>query len=142
MMEAKSEIVSLEPDALQVGASREECSLLGNRCPRCVLVFFPRRHFCTRCCNPGLEEIQLSRKGRLRSFTTAYQKPNYAQVEPPYLIGEIELPERVVVYSLLTECSAEELKIGAEMELATVKVRDDEREGKMATVLAYAFRPF
>lgn len=141
MMEAKSEIVSLEPDALQVGASREECSLLGNRCPRCVLVFFPRRHFCTRCCNPGLEEIQLSRKGRLRSFTTAYQKPNYAQVEPPYLIGEIELLEGVVIYSLLTQCSPKELKVGEEMELATIQVREENREGKRVTVLAYAFRP-
>lgn len=141
MMEAKSEIVSLEPDALQVGASREECSLLGNRCPRCALVFFPRRHFCTRCCNPGLEKIQLSGKGHLRSFTTVYQKPKYAIVEPPYLMGEIELPEGVVIYSLLTQCSSEELKVGEEMELATVQVREENRESKIVAVLAYAFRP-
>lgn len=75
------------------------------------------------------------------SFTSVYQKPKYAVVEPPYVVGEIELPEGVVVYSLLTRCSARELKTGAEMELAAVKVREEERQGEPATVLAYAFMP-
>lgn len=141
MAKAKAQFVSLEPAALEVGASEEECCLLGNRCPRCDLVFFPRRYFCTRCCGSGLEEIRLSRKGPLLSFTSVYQKPKYAAVEPPFLIGEIELPEKVVVYSLLTCSSSAELKIGMMMELAPVKVREEERDGERVTVLVYAFRP-
>jgi len=58
------------------------------------------------------------------------------------MIGEIELPEGAVVYSLLTECSAKELKIEAEMELAMVELREEVREGRSVTLLAYAFRPF
>ncbi len=141
MVESKPHLLSLEPTVLEVGVSEEKCSLLANRCPRCDLVFFPRRHFCTRCCSPELEEIRLSGKGCLKSLTSVYEKPKYAAVEPPYMVGEIELPQRVVVYALLTQCSSEKLKIGAEMELTTVKVREEVQEGKHVTVLAYAFRP-
>ncbi len=102
MVEPEARRVSLEPAAFEVQSLEEECSLLGNRCPPCDLVFFPRCHFCTRCSKSGLEEIRLGRKGRLLSFTSGYQKPKHAVVEPPYLVEEIELPERVVVYLLLT----------------------------------------
>ncbi len=141
MAETRVRLVSLEPGAFEVGSSPEQCSLLGNTCQRCGLAFFPRRHFCTRCCNARLDEIELSKRGSLKSFTSVYQKPKYAVVEPPYLVGEIELPEKVVVYSLITQCSREELKLGAEMELAAIKVREEEREGIPVTLLAYAFRP-
>ncbi len=141
MAEARIEPVSLEPAAFEVGNTENECGLLGNRCPQCDLVFFPRRHFCTRCSASRLEEIRLSKKGRLLSFTTVYQKPKFSSVEPPYLMGEIDLPERVVVYSLLSQSQHEELKIGGEVELVAVKVREEEREGKRVTVMGYAFRP-
>ena len=70
-----------------------------------------------------------------------YQKPRYAEVEPPYLVGEIELPEGVLVYSLLTRCSAGRLKIGSEMKLAAIKVREEDQGGKPVAVLAYSFTP-
>ena len=71
-----------------------------------------------------------------------YQKPKFAIVEPPYLMGEVDLPEKVVIYSLLTRGLHEELKIGGEVELTAVKVREEEREGKRVVVFGYAFRPF
>ena len=147
MAEAKIQPVSLEPAAFEVGNSEDECVLLGNRCPQCDLVFFPRRHFCTRCSGSGLEENRLSKKGRLLSFTTVHQKPKFAIVEPPYLMGEVDLPEKVVIYSLLTQLGQltkglhEELKIGGEVELTAVKVREEEREGKRVAVFGYAFKP-
>ncbi len=141
MSEEKPSLLSLEPAAFEIGATEEECDLLGNRCPQCDLFFFPQRHFCARCCGSGLEIVRLSRKGSLRSFTTVYQKPRYAEVEPPYLMGEIELPEGVLVYSLLTCCSASRLKIGSEMKLAAIKVREELQGGKPVAVLAYSFTP-
>lgn len=71
-----------------------------------------------------------------------YQRPKYSTVEPPYLLGEIELPERVVVYSLLIGCAPEELRMGQEVELTTVQVREEERKGERVALLAYAFRPY
>ena len=74
-----------------------------------------------------------------------YQKPKFAIVEPPYLMGEVDLPEKVVIYSLLTQLTRglhKELKIGGEVELTAVKVREEEREGKRVVVFGYAFRPF
>jgi len=85
--------------------------------------------------------VRLSRKGTLKSFTTVYQKPKYGTVEPPYLMGEIELPEGVLVYSLLTLCSAADIKIGSEMRLAAVKIREEVQGETAVTVLAYSFAP-
>jgi len=141
MIQEKPKPVSLEPAAFEVGPSEGDCRLLANKCDPCSLVFFPRRHFCTRCCAAGLAEIRLSKGGLLGSFTTVYQRPKYAVVEPPYLMGEVELPEGVVVYSLLIQCSVKDVKIGTAMELAAVHVREGESEGKPVSVLAYAFKP-
>ncbi len=53
-----------------------------------------------------------------------------AEIETDKAVVEIELPERVVVYSLLTQCSAGGLKIGSEMKLAAIKVREEVQGGK------------
>lgn len=141
MSDAKTLLVSLEPEAFSVGAVEDDCDLLGKRCPRCELFFFPQRDFCTRCCSSNLEIVRLNRKGFLRSFTTVFQKPKHATVEPPYIMGEIELPEGVLVYTLLSQCSAADIKIGSEMKLAPLKIKEEQQGETVVAVLAYSFVP-
>jgi uncharacterized OB-fold protein len=109
--------------------------LIGSRCKRCGKVFFPRRSVCGECYGKDLEEIPLSTRGKLYTYTIAYVGP---RSEVPYAFGYIELPEGVKVFALLTEADPGKLKVDMDVELTTkiIKSSIDGRE-----VLVYAFKP-
>lgn len=112
--------------------------LIASRCPHCRCFFFPRRAICAACDGSGLEEAMLSRSGCIWSDTVAHQAPPGAVVQPPYVIGQVELPERVLVHALITNCAPEDARIGMEVEIVPVKVREDEER---RDIVAFAFRP-
>lgn len=103
----------------------EEPHLIGNRCSACKDYFFPKAYACRNpnCMGEDLEEVFLSRRGNVWSFTN-----NYYQPPPPYLpLGDFEpyaivvvdLPEEklMVMGQLASGNRFEDLKIGMEMEL-------------------------
>lgn len=96
-------------------------SLLGSRCRACGELFFIRRAICECCQGQDLEDVTLSSRGRLHSFTVMYYPapPPYQPPEPfvPYGVGWVELQDGIVVYSLLTENDPARLHTGMEMEL-------------------------
>lgn len=115
----------------------DEPRLLGTRCSESGTVFFPPETTMSRA--PGhataeLEPVELSRTGRLWSYTSAgYQPPEpYIPVSDPYepfFIAAVELEaEKMVV---LGQCpagvTADDLEVGCEMELVldTLFTEDD-----------------
>ena len=112
--------------------------LIANRCPQCNCFFFPRRVLCAACGRGGLEETVLSPRGRIWSYSVAHQAPPGAVVQPPYVIAQVELPERVLVFALITDCAPEEARIGMEVEITPMKVAADD-QGR--DIMAFAFRP-
>ncbi len=119
--------------------------LLGSRCTACGARFFPKTAACRNpeCGRGGLEEVALSRTGRVWSFTdNRYQPPPpYVAPDPfePYAIAAVELTdERMVVLGQLAPgADADSLTIGAEMELTLGTLyEDDEHE-----YLVWKWRP-
>ncbi len=111
--------------------------LLGSRCRSCGARFFPKT---AACRNPGcgqgeLEEVPLSRTGRVWSFTdNRYQPPPpFVASDPfePYAIAAVELSDErmVVLGQLVPGADVAELAVGSEMELALGTLyEDDEHE--------------
>jgi len=116
--------------------SSEKPYLIGSRCRDCQEVMFPSRSICLNCFGDNFEEVALSSKGKLFTFTINYQGPK--EFSTPYASGYIDLPEGVRIYSLLTDWENKDLKIGMEMELVIDKIKED-REGN--EVVGYKFRP-
>ncbi len=114
----------------------EKPYLVGSRCRNCQEVMFPQRPICLNCFGKDLEQVRLSSRGKLFTFTINHQGPK--EFSAPYASGYIDLPEGVRIYSLLTDWEAKGLKIGAEMELVIEKIKED-KEGNI--VLGYKFRP-
>jgi uncharacterized OB-fold protein len=114
----------------------EKPYLIGSRCRDCQEVMFPQKRICLNCFGKDLEQVALSSRGRLFTFTINHQGPK--EFSAPYASGYIDLPEGVRIYSLLTDWEAKGLKIGAEMELVIEKMKDD-LEGN--EVVTYKFRP-
>lgn len=104
----------------------EKPYLIGSKCRSCGEVIFPPRRSCRRCSSRDLEEIALSRRAKLYSFTTIMVKLPGAKLEPPYFVGLVELPEGERIRTLLTDSDPASLRIGDEMEVVIDVVYEDE----------------
>ncbi len=123
-----------------------EARLLGSRCGGCGTVFFPKESaFCRNpSCEGGeMEEVPLSNRGRLWSFTNnCYPPPQpYVAADPfvPYAVAAVELEaeKMVVLGQVVPGVGVEELEAGMEMELVTDTLfEDDDNE-----YLVWKWRP-
>jgi uncharacterized OB-fold protein len=118
----------------------EKPQLIGSKCPACGEVYFPKRErgVCIHCGHCGLEEVKLSRRGKIRSFSVVMQQPTqFFLGKAPYAYGWIDLPD-VRVRALFTGCDFKELKLDMPVELVIERLGDDEQGNE---VLAPKFRP-
>jgi uncharacterized OB-fold protein len=110
--------------------------LLGTRCTACAAVFFPRED--VHCRNPGcaggdLEEVPLSRRGRIWSYTDSrYRPPSPYVSDPelpwePYALIAVELEsERIVVLGqAVPGITAADLAVGMEVEAVPGVLSED-----------------
>jgi uncharacterized OB-fold protein len=131
--------VSLNERLFRLDDSKGGCPvLIGGRCPDCGHHFFPRRAICPGCGRGDLESADLSGTGKIWTYTIAHQTPPGAVVQSPHIIAQVELPELVIITSLITGCKPEDAQVGMEVEIVPVKVQEDE-EGR--DVFAFAFQP-
>jgi len=116
----------------------EQPRLIASRCKKCGEVFFPKRMACLKCTAMDMEQILLSDRGKLYSFTITRLAPPGSVVKPPYVLASIEMPEGVNVHSVLTDCDLDKVQIGDPMELVLETIKQDET-GR--DVVAFKFKP-
>ena len=116
----------------------EKGYLIGSRCRTCDETFFPKRVYCASCTGKDLEELALSTKGKIHTFTISRVVPPGSIMKAPYVIAQIRLPEGVQVTSVLKDCDLEALDIGMDVELVIEKVMEDEEGNE---VMAFKFKP-
>lgn len=113
--------------------------LIGTKCTSCGTYYFPKQtHFCRNpaCEGEEFEEVQLSRTGKLWSYTNAmYQPPEpFVAADPyvPYSIGAVQLEkEQMIVLGQMVEgVNCDQIKVGDEVELVldTLYENDEERK--------------
>ena len=115
----------------------EKPALIASRCPRCGEHFFPKRAICLACGQVGLEEAYLTGPGKIWTFTVARMTPPGSLIEAPYVVAQVELPEKVIVTSVLSDCDVDSVRVDMPVELVLEKVKQDE-EGN--DVVAFKFR--
>lgn len=107
--------------------------LLGARCKACGTYYFPPQiSYCRNpdCQGENFEQVELSRTGKLWSWTNAcYAPPEpFVVAEPyqPFAIAAVELAKEkmVVLGAVVTGVGVERLSAGMEMELALEKLAD------------------
>ena len=113
--------------------------LLGSRCSACAEVFYPRRLVCARCLHEGCDDVELSTRGRLWTWTYVHV-PLFAKKDrsvDAYGVGQVDLPEGPRVQAILVG-GPDDFEIGMELELdlETLKQDDDGND-----VVIYRFRP-
>jgi len=119
----------------------EQPQLIASKCLQCGELYFPRKvdRRCVYCQQENLEDVKLSRRGKLYSFTVVMQEPGggYYKGPVPYAYGCVDLPEGIRIVSLLTESDPEKLEVGMDVEMVVEKLCDD--EGNVVTT--FKFKP-
>lgn len=115
--------------------SPEGSFLIANKCTSCKQIFFPKSLSCLDCFSDDMEELRLSRRGKLYSYTIGYMPASHFQ--PPYAIGYIDMPEGVRIFSPLNITEDKPFKIGMEMEVTIETLwLDGDNE-----IIGYKFKP-
>ena len=111
-----------------------EPTLLGSRCTACRSTYFPpTAGFCRNpvCAGEEFETTELSRRGRVWSYTDAqYQPPPpyVPRTDPyePFALAAVELPEGLVVLGQVASgYGVEHLAVGHEVELVVEPLYTD-----------------
>jgi uncharacterized OB-fold protein len=124
----------------------QEPRLIGNRCQSCGHYFFPkaktcRNPFCKK--TKPLEEVQLSKNGKLFAYTVNYYPPPppYHAPDPfvPFGVASIELPEGIKVGGQIPKSvDLSTLKVGMEMETVREVLYEDDQGNE---VISWMFQP-
>jgi uncharacterized OB-fold protein len=108
------------------GEDGRDPALLGSRCERCGTFAFPAEtSYCKNpdCSSASFESVELSRRGRIWSYTDArYQPPPpYMAADPyvPFCLAAVELADEklVVMGQVVPGVTVEDLAVGDEVEL-------------------------
>lgn len=108
--------------------------LIGSQCDTCGTYFFPRlSSFCRNpaCDGSTFTDVELSRTGKVWSYTNASYKPPepYVAAEPfePYAIAAVELDrEKIIVLGqVIKGVDVDQLKVGMSMELVLESLFED-----------------
>jgi uncharacterized OB-fold protein len=120
--------------------------LIASKCKSCGQIIFPAQVSCPNCCLEDVEQILLSKKGTLWTWTVQgfypksppYAGPDTPETFVPFGVGYVELSNEVRIESRLTENDPEKLTVGMEMELVVEKFKEDEEGNE---VMIFAFQP-
>jgi len=119
----------------------DQPALLGSRCTTCTSTYFPptgnQDGFCRNpaCDGERFEVVELSRRGRIWSYTDAQYQPPAPYVAPhaegetyaPFALAAVELAEGMVVLGQVAAgYGVADLRVGAEVELVVEPLYDDD----------------
>ena len=104
--------------------------LLASRCKSCGQILFPKATICFSCFSDNMQELPLSRRGKLYSYTIG-RMPSLHFL-PPYAVGFINMPEGVRIFAplKLEESEYKQLRIGMEMEVVIEKLWEEVEKAK------------
>ena len=110
-------------------------SLLANKCSKCGQIFFPKSTLCLSCFSDSLDDLKLSRIGKLYSFTVA-RIPSQ-RFPAPYALGYLDMPEGIRIFAPLKMIENKPFKIGMDMEV-TIETLWSEGDTE---IVGYKFKP-
>lgn len=116
-------------------------NLIGNKCGSCGKIFFPPKEACPRCRRKSLgkmEEIQLSGKGEIVTYTIIHVGPEAFEHQTPYPIAIIKLDEGPHITAQIVDCDIDKVKIGKRVQSTFRKIQEDGKVG--AIYYGYKFK--
>jgi uncharacterized OB-fold protein len=89
--------------------------LLGGKCKKCGVIHLPPRPLCDRCFSKEFEWVEISRKGKLLTYTIIHVAPPQFEQMAPYAVGIIQLENGLRIPGMIRGIEHEEIEIGMEL---------------------------
>jgi uncharacterized OB-fold protein len=87
--------------------------LVGQRCPSCDNVYIPPRGSCAACGVATREEVEVSDKATVESFTIVWIPIPNNPIQPPYVVANLVADGANISFiHLMSECDNDEVHIG------------------------------
>ena len=125
----------LAGDAVRTGSDGEP-RLFGTGCKDCGAKCFPPVHVCPECMSENVEDVELSTRGTLYSWSVVHVAPKGWKV--PYVAGYVDLPEKVRVFAHVVGADPKTLQMDMPVRLTTAELLVDASGNH---VESYAFTP-
>ncbi len=107
--------VELVSNVLEARELQQDTRLYGSRCSACGLVQYPMARVCLACKQrEGLEPVKLAKRGTIFTFTVDHLAAN---LDHPMGMVVVDLEGGGRLYLQMTDCTPEEVQIGASVEL-------------------------
>jgi uncharacterized OB-fold protein len=91
----------------------ERGRIMGQACDNCGRVYVPPRGACARCGVPTSEEVEVSDKGTIVTFSIVRVPSSAIQVELPYVAAHVLLDGADIAFqTLIQECKFDEVRMG------------------------------
>jgi len=84
------------------------------KCKGCGKLYTPPAYICSQCGLDEFEEVELTKKGTVRTYTTIRVPPLGFEDQSPYDIAIIEVPEGINILARLVTYPGKEPKVGDE----------------------------
>ena len=97
----------------------------GTVCKQCGAKFFPPRADCATCLSKEMEWFEMPKKGRLKTFTTAYYAPFGFEADPPYTMGVVDFGDGLKLFARIAKSiKPEDVKVGMDVTIRPLKYDD------------------
>lgn len=103
--------------------------LEAGKCKQCGNISFPPRLVCPKCKSKNFETVQLSREGKILTFTIIRVGPDKFSKETPYVVAIIELNDGVRLTAQVADCNVDKVAIGDKVKLIFRKIQDEGKSG-------------
>lgn len=114
----------------------EKPYLIGKRCCSCGQFTIGRKIVCPHCYSEDFEERPLSRRGSLYSYSISRVTP--FGFDAPLVLGLVDLPEGLRIWSQIEVGPGESLEIGMAVEMIVGRTRITEEHNE---ILGFKFKP-
>jgi uncharacterized OB-fold protein len=89
--------------------------VMGTRCKKCGLTFFPPRADCYQCLSSDMEWFQVAGTGKLLTYSKLQYGPVGFEGDLPYCIAVLDYGNYKVFGRIAKELADEEIKVGMAM---------------------------
>jgi len=93
----------------------DQAKLMGGKCKKCGAIHLPPRPLCDKCFSKEFEWVEISRKGKLLTYTIIHVAPSQFQSMAPYVVGIIQLENGLKIPGMIRGIEHERVKIGMEL---------------------------
>ncbi|MBN2090979.1 Zn-ribbon domain-containing OB-fold protein [candidate division KSB1 bacterium] len=99
------------------------------KCTKCGKIFFPPRLICSGCKSREFEKINLSREGKIVTFTVIRIAPSKFTDQAPYPVAIVELKEGLRICTQIADCDIEKIEIGMPVQLEFRRISEEGQAG-------------